>query len=288
MNSTSDQREAFDEVLTELAQSDERIVAFSADMGSRIISGFMKKYPDRFYNMGIAEQNMIGVAAGMAHGGYLPYVTTIACFLALRACEQIRTDVAYNNMNVKIIATGGGLSYGILGPTHQGLEDISLMRAVSGLTVVVPADSIQMRQVIRASYSHPGPMYIRIGRGPTPDVYSESFPDFRIGRAIQLRTGSDVGDPCLRLDGRDGLGGCGPSGKRRSFSGGTGYPYGQTSGRRSSAAVGRVHEGLDNYRGQFSHRRFRRSRRGMLGSENIEAAPHRRDSRHVSTDRNQQ
>lgn len=190
---SGDQRDALSEALEELAREDDRIIALSADMGSRIIPGFIKKYPDRFFNFGIAEQGMLGAAAGLALSGFVPFVTTLACFLSMRTCEQVRTDIAYPRVNVKIVGTGGGLSYGNLGSTHQALEDISLMRAVANLVVMAPADVVETKCAVKAAAKYDGPVYIRLGRGAGPVVHeAESIDGFRIGKAIKLRHGKDV------------------------------------------------------------------------------------------------
>jgi len=187
------QTEAFSEVLLELVKEDPRVYALSADMGSRIIAAFMKARPDRFLNFGIAEQGMVGAAAGLALSGLIPFVTTISVFLSMRALEQVRTDIAYPGLNVKIVATGGGLSYGVLGATHQGLEDLSLMRAITNLVVMAPADAAETRSALKAAATHVGPVYIRVGRGPVPVIHAqEEVAGFQIGQAIELKPGRDV------------------------------------------------------------------------------------------------
>jgi transketolase len=187
------QTQAFADGLIELAAADPRVYALSADMGSRIFPSFMQACPERYLNFGIAEQGMIGAAAGLALSGLRPFVTTIAVFLSMRALEQVRTDIAYPNLNVKIVATGGGLSYGALGPTHQGLEDLSLMRALANLVVMAPADAAETRSALQAAAAWDGPVYLRVGRGPVPAIHpGDEVPGFRIGHAIELRQGNDV------------------------------------------------------------------------------------------------
>src|SRR5512136_2186637 len=151
------QTQAFSDVLLELMAADPRVYVLSADMGSRIIPGVLKARPDRYLNFGIAEQGMVGAAAGLALSGLLPFVTTISVFLSMRTLEQVRTDIAYPRLNVKIVATGGGLSYGALGPTHQGLEDLSLMRAVANMVVLAPADAAETRSALQAAAAYDGP-----------------------------------------------------------------------------------------------------------------------------------
>jgi transketolase len=187
------QTQAFADVLLELVAADRRVYALSADMGSRIIPGFLKARPDRYLNFGIAEQGMVGAAAGLALAGLMPFVTTISVFLSMRTLEQVRTDIAYPRLNVKIVATGGGLSYGALGPTHQGLEDLSLMRAVANMVVVAPADAAETRSALQAAAAHDGPVYLRVGRGPVPVIHPGlEVPGFQFGRAITMRQGGDV------------------------------------------------------------------------------------------------
>jgi transketolase len=187
------QTQAFADVLLELMATDPRVYVLSADMGSRIIPGLLKARPDRYLNFGIAEQGMVGAAAGLALAGLLPFVTTISVFLTMRTLEQVRTDIAYPRLNVKIVATGGGLSYGALGPTHQGLEDLSLMRAVAHMVVVAPADAAETRSALLAAAAYDGPVYLRVGRGPVPVIHAGlEVPGFQLGRAITMREGGDI------------------------------------------------------------------------------------------------
>jgi transketolase len=187
------QADAVDILLMEAASKDERILALSADMADRIIPKFARKFKDKFVNCGIAEQNMIGVAAGLAKSGYIPFVATLAVFFSLRCLEQVRTDLAYSKSNVKIIASGGGLVYGTLGGTHQALEDISIMKSIIGLVVIAPADYCETVCAVKAAIKHEGPVYIRLGRGAVPTIYEdEDIKDFEIGKAIKLHEGGDV------------------------------------------------------------------------------------------------
>lgn len=192
-NIKQSQTEAVDNTLMELAKNNSKIVALTADMADRIIPKFSRNYKDRFFNLGIAEQNMMGAAAGLAKSGFIPFVTTLVVFLSMRACEQLRTDVAYSNANVKIIGTGGGLAYGTLGATHQGLEDISLLRSISNLTVIAPADYMETVMAVKASVEYEGPIYIRLGRGAVLTVHDkDTIKNFSIGKAINLKFGSDI------------------------------------------------------------------------------------------------
>ena len=181
------------EELADLADLDERIVVLTADLSSanRTID-FASRHPNRFFNLGVAEQNMVSVAAGMASTGLMPFVGTFAAYLALLACEQIRTDCAYTQMPVRLLAHHSGMSLGFYGTSHHALEDLGIMRAIAGMTVVCAADANQLRAILRLSLDWPGPMYIRLGRGRDPEVYP-SVPDaLTIGRAIRLRDGSDL------------------------------------------------------------------------------------------------
>lgn len=181
------------EELAALADTDERIVVLAADLASaNRTADFAGRHPDRFFNLGIAEKNMISVAAGMAASGLIPYAGTFASFAALLGCEQIRTDCAYPGLPVRILAHHSGMTMGFYGTSHHSLEDLGIMRTIADLTVVCAADSNELRAVLRASLDHPGAMYIRLGRGRDPEVYSEIPADFQIGKAIRILDGSDV------------------------------------------------------------------------------------------------
>ena len=179
--------------LADLADTDDRIVVLTADLAhaNRTID-FGIRHPDRFFNVGVAEQNMISIAAGMASTGLIPYAATFAAYAALLACEQIRTDCAYTGMPVRILGHHAGMSLGFYGTSHHSLEDLGIMRTIAELTVVCAADANQLRAILRASLSHPGPMYIRMGRGRDPQVYAEPPADFQIGLATRLREGTDL------------------------------------------------------------------------------------------------
>lgn len=179
--------------LADLADGDDRIVVLTADLaGANRLLDFAKRHPTRFFNVGVAEQNMFSFAAGLASAGLIPYAGTFAAYAALLACEQIRTDIAYTGMPVRILAHHSGMSLGFYGSSHHALEDIGIMRTLADLTVVCAADSNELRAILRASLSHPGPMYIRLGRGRDPDVYAQFPQSFRIGQAIRIREGSDL------------------------------------------------------------------------------------------------
>lgn len=185
-------REVYGDALVELATAHPEVVALTADlMLSHKLKGFHDTHPERFFNVGIAEQDLMGVSAGLAVDGKIPFATTFAAFASMRAHEQVRTDIAYPNLPVKIVGTMGGLSGGTAGPTHSGLEDIGVMRLMPGMTVIAPSDPLHLAQFVQQAYDTPGPVYIRLGRGEDPVVYPEGH-QVRIGRAVTAATGDDV------------------------------------------------------------------------------------------------
>jgi len=192
-SNTMTQAEIYGQVLAELGEKDERIVGLTADLAnSTKIGVFGKKFPERFFNVGIAEQNLFGIAAGMARSGLIPFASTFAAFASMRATEQVRTDICYQNLPVKIIATHAGVSFGQAGSTHHCLEDIAIMRAFPNMTVIVPADGIETANAVRAAMALPGPVYIRIGRGFEPAFHEREDYGFQIGTAIRVREGTDL------------------------------------------------------------------------------------------------
>jgi transketolase len=189
---TFDCRKAFAEELIALAREDERIVAVCNDsVGSSNLNGFKKEFPDRLVNVGIAEQDLVGVGAGLANGGMIPFVSAAGPFLTGRALEQIKADVAYSDAHVVLCGQSPGMAYGELGPTHHSIEDLSWLRAIAGLPVVVPADPDQTRAAVRWAAYGPSPSYLRIGRFKVPAVTPEGA-QFEVGRAVQLTDGDDV------------------------------------------------------------------------------------------------
>jgi transketolase len=185
-------RDAYGDVLVELGAENENIVVLDADLsGSTKTSGFAKKFPQRFFNMGIAEANMIGTAAGLAASGKIPFASTFAIFAVGRAWEQVRQSVAYPKANVKIVATHSGVTVGEDGGSHQSVEDIAIMRAVPNMTVIVPADGVETRLAIRAAAAYKGPVYVRLGRNKVPTIFAADY-DFAIGKGSLLRDGSDL------------------------------------------------------------------------------------------------
>jgi transketolase len=185
-------RDAYGETLVELAAENRNIVVLDADLsGSTKTAPFAKQFPDRFFNMGIAEANMVGTAAGLAAGGKIPFLSTFAVFASGRAWEQIRQSVAYPKANVKVVATHGGITVGEDGGSHQSVEDIAIMRAIPNMTVIVPADGPETKAAIRAVAGYKGPVYIRLGRNKVPSVF-EGVPSFTIGKGAQLAAGTDL------------------------------------------------------------------------------------------------
>jgi transketolase len=182
------------EVLAELVQTRPDIVVLTADLKySNRLSDFARAYPERFFEFGIAEHNMVSAAAGLAAVGKIPYVASYASFLALLCCEQIRTDIAYPNLPVRLIGTHAGIAMGFYGTSHHATEDIAILRSMANMTVFCPADGAAIRAGLIASLTHPGPIYFRLSRGREPDVYAgREGVEFKFGRAITLRPGRDV------------------------------------------------------------------------------------------------
>jgi transketolase len=192
MSQLYDCRDAFAAALEDIAVHDARICAVVNDsVGSSKISNFGKRFPDRLINVGIAEQTMVGLAAGLSNSGKIPFVCAASCFLTGRALEQIKADVAYSETNVKLAGQSPGMAYGELGPTHHSIEDLAWIRAIANMTVIVPADSVETEQVVRVAASTPGPMFLRISRMPVPIVHPDGY-QFEIGKAASLRDGRDI------------------------------------------------------------------------------------------------
>jgi transketolase len=187
-----DCRNAYVETLADLAHTDHRIVGVVNDsVGSSKLDAFKKAFPDRLINVGIAEQDMVGVAAGLANGGRIVFVSAASCFLTARALEQIKADVAYSNRNVKLCGMSPGMAYGELGPTHHSIEDIAWLRAIDNMIIVVPADPIETAAALRWAAATEGPAFIRVSRMSVPEIYSADY-EFIPGRAITIREGADV------------------------------------------------------------------------------------------------
>jgi transketolase len=187
-----DCRDAYVATLAELAQQDHRIVGVVNDsVGSSKLNSFRKAFPDRLINVGIAEQDMVGVAAGLANGGRIPFVSAASCFLTGRALEQIKADVAYSNHNVKLCGMSPGMAYGDLGPTHHSIEDIAWLRAIANMTIIVPADPVETAAALRWAAAIEGPVFVRVSRMSVPQVNADDY-EFRSGKAVMLRAGDDV------------------------------------------------------------------------------------------------
>lgn len=185
-------RDAYGETLKELGASNPDIVVLDADLSASTKTQiFARAYPDRFFDTGIAEANMMGVAAGLSTCGKIPFVSTFAVFGAGRAYEQIRNSICYPNLNVKIAVTHAGLTVGEDGATHQMLEDIALMRALPNMTVLVPSDAAETRSMVKWAASYRGPVYIRMGRAKVEDCMPEAY-EFEPGRSVELCPGNDV------------------------------------------------------------------------------------------------
>jgi transketolase len=187
-----DCREAYAQTLLALAEVDPRVVVVVNDsVGSSKLTGFKARFPERLINVGIAEQAMVGVGAGLANGGKIPFVSGAACFLTARALEQIKADVAYSQANVKLCGISSGVAYGELGPTHHSIEDLAWLRPMANLTVIVPSDPWETAEAIRAAAALDGPVFVRISRMPVPAL-DHTATRFEIGKAEVLRTGKDV------------------------------------------------------------------------------------------------
>jgi transketolase len=184
-------RNAFADEITSLGAKDPRVVLLSGDIGNKLFDKFKEKAPGRFYNCGVAEANMMGVAAGMALSGLRPVVYTITPFTTTRCFEQIRVDVCYHKAPVVIVGTGSGLSYADLGPTHHSCEDMAILRTLPGMTVMAPGDSLELRAGLQAALNHDGPVYMRIGKKGEPQIHAQQ-PQLKIGRALTIQPGKDV------------------------------------------------------------------------------------------------
>ncbi len=187
-----DCRDAYADALVEMAERDHRVcVVVNDSLSSAKMKNFMTKYPARFVNVGIAEQNMVGVGNGLANGGMIPYLCGASCFLTARAMEQVKVDLAYSNANVRICGMSSGMAYGQLGPTHHSIEDLAWMRVLPNMTVIVPADPVETAAAMQYSLGHVGPMFLRISRIPVREVHAKDY-KFNLGKAVVLRDGNDV------------------------------------------------------------------------------------------------
>jgi transketolase len=182
---------AFNEELCSQMKKNDKLLVLTADLISSCkLSSIVESFPDRFINVGIAEQNMVGIAAGLAHEGYIPFVYSFSVFTSMRSCEQLRTDVFYNDMNVKIVGSHSGLSAGSGGPTHFSIEDIGIVRSMPNSSIISPADAVSARKAVHAVLKHETAVYIRLDRNPIPVIYSDEM-TFILGKGIVLKEGSD-------------------------------------------------------------------------------------------------
>lgn len=184
-------RNAFADEITKCAQKDDRVVVLSGDIGNRLFDPYIEACADRFFNCGVAEANLIGMAAGMAMCGLRPIAYTIVPFITTRCLEQIRVDLCYHKQPVVIVGVGGGLSYASLGGTHHSCEDIGFMRLLPEMSVLCPGDAMEVRGSIRAALAHDGPVYIRLGKRREPVIHGD-VPDVKLGKSIPIRHGDDV------------------------------------------------------------------------------------------------
>jgi len=184
-------RAALDAALNEAAKNDKNLVVVVGDVSPAALGMFTKNYPERFINVGVAEANMTSMAAGLALTGKKPFLFTIATFMTMRSYEQIRDDICFQNLNVKIIGGGGGFVYSTLGATHHALEDYAIMRVLPHMTVVVPADPLEAKKAVHALVEHTGPAYLRLGRSGDASIYNRDY-EFQLGKGVFLREGNDV------------------------------------------------------------------------------------------------
>lgn len=184
-------RETCLQIIYELAKQDDRILFIGSDLTTGTLEKFKNEMPDRFFMEGVSEANLLGVAAGLALEGKIPYLNTIATFITRRSFEQLVLDLCLHNANVRLIGNGGGLVYAPLGPTHEAIEDIAILRSVPNITILAPADSLEMRKLMPHTVNHQGPIYLRLAKGHDPIVSNESD-DYQIGKTIQIRQGADV------------------------------------------------------------------------------------------------
>ncbi len=187
-----DCRDAFVSTLQELATHNDDIVAVCNDsVGSSKLTGFREQWPERLVNVGIAEQNLVGVGAGLANGGKIPFVCAASCFLTGRALEQIKADVAYSQANVKLVGISSGMAYGELGPTHHSIEDFAWTRVLPGIVIIAPADPAETSAAVEFAATHPGPVFLRLSRVGVPDIFKSDH-SFKFGQANTVRQGNDL------------------------------------------------------------------------------------------------
>ena len=185
--------EYYGKALVELGEQHDDVVALTADLGkSTKIGMFQEHFPDRFFNVGIAEQNMFGIAAGMAKAGMVPFLSTFSVFASLRSADQLHTDICYQNVNAKVIATHSGTSFGQAGSTHHAICDMAVVRSMPNITLICPADGMETVNAVRAAYENPGPYYIRINRGFDRVLNTTTDYGFEVGKAVTINEGTDI------------------------------------------------------------------------------------------------
>ncbi|MDK2809844.1 MAG: transketolase [Petroclostridium sp.] len=192
-NMSKDPRKIFAKTMLDIGEKNPRILAVSCDSASGGGMGdFIKAFPERYIEAGISEQNAIGICAGAAKQGFIPVIVAITPFITMRCYEQIRNDIGYSNMNVKIIGSGGGLAYSTLGSSHEAIEDICVMRSIPNMTILVPGDAYEVDMALREAVEHKGPVYIRMPRHPLDDIVDSSKRCFKIGDAEMIESGDDI------------------------------------------------------------------------------------------------
>lgn len=184
-------RKAFFETITELAQTRADIYLLTGDLGYKLFDDFRGPWPERFFDVGVAESNMVGIASGLSLSGKNVYCYSIIPFLVMRTYEQIRMDIAHHNLNVKLVGVGSGFTYGLEGYSHFGIEDLALMRVLPDIDIVAPADPVEAKLLARASYDHPRPLYVRLGKAGDPIIHS-GVPSYEIGKGMVLSEGGDL------------------------------------------------------------------------------------------------
>ena len=260
-----DCRKAWAETIEALAEADERIVAVVNDsVGSSNLGGFQAKFPDRLINVGIAEQNLVGVSAGLANGGRIPFVSAASCFLTGRALEQLKADIAYAGFNVKLVGQSSGIAYGELGATHHSIEDFAWLRPLSQITVIVPADPHETREAVKWAAAYEGPVFIRLSRMPVPEL--DLADPFVPGKARRVREGDDVTHHRHWNDRSPCRAGGGSAVVRRRFRAGSGHAHAQSHRRGRPRRCGyrnrcHRHRGRSAPQGR-ARRRRRRIHRG--------------------------
>jgi len=184
-------RTAFIQQLIEEATHNDKVFLLVADLGYNVVEAFAQKFPDRFLNVGVAEQNMAGIAAGLAKEGFIPFIYSIANFPTLRCMEQIRYDICYHDLNVNIVAVGGGFSYGSLGASHHATEELGMLRTIPNLTVCAPADPVESKKITSLAVKDPSPFYIRLGKNGEPAIHEHDF-DLQKGSPLLLKNGTQT------------------------------------------------------------------------------------------------